>query len=324
MPPSAASPQRVLAPMLATAAASVDALPGDGDRWVYEVKWDGVRVLAHVPPQGGVRLVSRAGNDVSAGYPELGGLADLAGVAPVVLDGEVVVLRDGVPSFAALAERMHLRDAARVRAMAAASPATYFAFDVLVLQGRDVTALPWHERRALLESLAPLARDWQLSPTFDDRDAVVAATLESGLEGVVAKRRTSRYAAGARPGDWVKLAHKRIFTGVIGGWRWETGGRDRLGSVLVGRPDDAGGLPFAGRVGSGLTAASARDLRRVLEAVPRVSSPFTTEVPVEDARQTTWCEPVVRVRVRHLGNRWTSEGGRLRQPVFVSWESPDG
>ncbi len=313
--------------MLTTTADSPAAIPADGTAWAYEVKWDGVRVLADVE-QGRVRLISRAGNEVTAAYPELTGLAEVRPDA--VLDGEIVVLRDGVPSFTALAERMHVRDAARARALAVRAPATYIAFDLLRLDGADVTALPWTQRRALLEQLAVGARDWQTSPVYDDRDSLVAATREQGLEGVVAKRRSSRYIPGARTGDWVKLAHTRVQSCLVGGWRWETGGRDRLGALLVGVPDGAGGLTFAGRVGSGITAATAAELRRLFEAAPSAGSPFTTEVPAVDSQGTIWTTPRVVIDVRHLGR---NDGGRLRQPVLrgirtdlgpddVRWEAP--
>jgi len=311
----------VLRPMLTTAASAVEEVPGDGRTWAYEVKWDGVRVLVHAPSErspGGerfrpraLRLVSRAGNEVTPAYPELTDLADLP--PGTVLDGEVVVLRDGRPSFAALAERMHVRDARRARSLAARAPATYIAFDVLRLAGEDVTGHPWTKRRALLEELAVGARDWQLSPVYDDRDALVDATREQGLEGIVAKRRSSRYHPGLRSSDWVKLAHKRVQSTLVGGWRWETGARDRLGSLLVGVPEAAGGLAFAGRVGSGITGAVAVELRRLLEAAPAVDCPFTTEVPAIDARGTIWTVPRIVVDVRYLGR---GDAGRLRQPVF--------
>ncbi len=307
-----------LRPMLATAAPSADRLPVDGRAWAYEVKWDGVRVLAHIgdrPDGRRLRLVSRAGNEVTAAYPELAAPAALAGIHPdAVLDGEVVALRGGVPSFAALAMRMHVRDPRRAQDLAAASPATYLAFDVLALDGADVTKLAWTDRRALLEALAegtdPVV-GWQVSPVYDDRDALVQATRAQGLEGVVAKRRSSRYHPGQRTGDWVKLAHKRVQSCLVGGWRWETGSRDRLGALLVGVPDGSGGLAFAGRVGSGITAATAAELQRLL--TPSERCPFTTDVPAVDADGTIWTPPRVVVDVRYLSR---GAEGRLRQPVF--------
>ncbi len=292
-------------------------LPTDGAVWAYEVKWDGMRVLADVH-DGTVRLTSRLGNDVTVAWPEL---ATLGEVHPdVLLDGEIVVLRRGVPSFGALAERMHVRDRRRAAALAAASPATFIVFDVLRLYGVDLTRRPWQERRESLERLEPSGRAWQLSPVYDDGALLLEATRDQGLEGVVAKRRASRYAPGARNGDWLKLPHRRVQTCVVGGWRTETDDARRIGALLLGvwdrpRAPDGGGpaLRFVGRVGSGLATAHQDDLVAALAPHARDSSPFGTPLPREDVVGTRWLEPRVVVDVRYLGR---SENGRLRQPVF--------
>jgi len=305
--------------MLATAADRTRGLPADGRIWAYEVKWDGIRVLADLH-DGAVRLVSRRGNEVTAAYPELAALADAHPDA--LLDAEVVVLRGGVPSFEAIAERMHVREHRKAQALATASPATLIVFDVLRLYGVDLTGRPWSERREVLERLSASGRAWQLSPVYDDRDSLLAATLERGLEGVVAKRRTSRYVPGARSPDWVKLAHRRTETCLVGGWRPEVSDDRRIGALLLGLPLTAAGpgpggegLRFAGRVGSGLAAATAQEqLAPLLGARRRAASPFVDPVPREDALGTTWVEPTLRVEVRHLGH---TDGGRLRQPVFL-------
>jgi bifunctional non-homologous end joining protein LigD len=301
--------------MLAVAAETAADLPADGTAWAYEVKWDGVRALAHLR-DGRLRLVSRAGNDITAGYPELTPLGRLHPDA--VLDGEIVVLRAGRPSFAALAERMHVREPRAVRALAAAAPATYLVFDLLRLDGADTTGLPWTRRRALLEQLAegadgPGPTSWRVGPVYDDRDALLAATREQHLEGVVAKRREARYRPGARSADWVKLAHRHHQVALVGGWRCQTGSRDRLGALLLGMPDGAGGLAFIGRVGSGITAEVARRLREQFQAAPAPQCPFTTAVPAADVRGTIWTLPRVVVEVRYLGR---GAADRLRQPVF--------
>lgn len=306
--------------MLATAADPARGLPADGAQWAYEVKWDGIRVLADIH-DGGLHLISRRGNEVTAAYPELAGLASAHPDA--LLDAEVVVLRGGVPSFEAIAERMHVRDRQRASALAAASPASLIVFDVLRLYGVDLTARPWSERREVLERLSASGSAWQLSPVYDDRDALLAATLEQHLEGVVAKRRASRYVPGARSPDWVKLAHRRTQTCMVGGWRPETSDERRIGALLIGVPvqtdADGAGLRFAGRVGSGLAAGAAQEqLMPLLEARHRPDSPFVTPVPREDALGTTWVEPTLLVEVRHLGH---TEGGRLRQPVFLGVRS---
>jgi bifunctional non-homologous end joining protein LigD len=267
-----------------------------------------------------VHLTSRRGNEVTTAYPELTGLG--AAHADVLLDGEVVVLRAGIPSFAALAERMHVRDARRARALASVSPATFIAFDVLRLYGVDLTGRPWQDRREALERLAPSGQAWQLSPVYDDRDALVAATLEQGLEGVVAKRRSSPYRPGSRSGDWVKLAHQRLQACVVGGWRTETTDPSRIGALLLGvwddDPADGRVLRFVGRAGSGLATNDQGDLRALLEPLAVGRSPFGTPVPRVDAVGARWVRPEAVVEVRHLGH---TDGGRLRQPVVRGFRS---
>ena len=311
--------------MLATPADPERGLPADGERWAYEVKWDGMRVLADIA-EGGISLRSRTGRDVLVAFPEFEPLAHAH--PDVLLDGEIVVLSNGVPSFAALADRMHVRESRRATQLAAKAPATYIAFDALRMYGVDLTGRTWQERREALERLGPSGEAWQLSPVYGDRDSLVAATVEQGLEGVVAKRRGSRYHLGVRSPDWVKLAHKHVQTCVVGGWRPEVGAAggasDRIGALLLGVwegtsavPDDEDAEPrlrFAGRVGSGLVAAGPQaDLVRLLRPLRRDGSPFDSPVPREDAATARWVEPQVVVEVRHLGR---TEGGRLRQPVF--------
>jgi len=303
-------------PMLATAADPDLGLPTDGQIWAYEVKWDGMRVLVDIH-DGEVRLCSRTERDITAAFPELARLG--AAHPDALLDGEIVVLADGVPSFAALADRIHISDRRRAEALAAKAPASLIVFDALRLYGVDLTARPWQERREVLERLAPVGGQWQISPVHDDLEALFSATREHGLEGVVAKRRASVYRPGVRNSDWYKLAHRRTQSCVVGGWRPETTSPDRIGALMLG-VWSAGlegrgmQLRFAGRVGSGLVGAGPQaDLFRLLKPLTVDTPPFAGVIPREDKAGTTWVEPKVVIEVRHLGR---TEGGRLRQPVF--------
>ncbi|WP_246117291.1 non-homologous end-joining DNA ligase [Cellulomonas composti] len=306
--------------MLATPAAS--GVPPRGSGWAFEVKWDGVRALADTT-DGRLRLWSRNGRDVAAGYPELAPLADLA---DTILDGEIVALADGVPSFAAIAERMHVRDRQRVAALVRRVPVTYLVFDVLRSEGVDRTADTYDERRGVLAAL-DLPPSVQLSPVYDDGAELWAVTLEHGLEGVVAKRRASAYRSGRRD-DWVKAAHRRTRAALVGGWRSESTGSGRLGALLLGAPDESGALRYLGRAGSGLTTAAAKAIRAELDSDARATSPFDEPVPAADAAGARWCEPRLVVDVRYLTR---SPAGRLRQPVVRGarldvdpddWETP--
>jgi hypothetical protein len=166
--------------MLATPADAQVGLPGDGRTWAYEVKWDGMRVLADVHG-GRLRLTSRTGRDITVAFPELRGLAEAH--PDVLLDGEVIVFAGGTPSFAALADRIHVTDPRRAASLASRAPATLIAFDVLRLYGVDLLDRSWQERREALERLTPSGTAWQLSPVYDDRDAlrVRVAELEATL-----------------------------------------------------------------------------------------------------------------------------------------------
>jgi bifunctional non-homologous end joining protein LigD len=276
-----------------------------------------MRILADVH-DGAVTLTSRSGRDVSVSFPELAGLG--AQFDDMLLDGEVVALEGGRPSFAALAERMHVSSARKAAQLAAVRPVTFMAFDLLRLFGRDLTAQPWSARRELLERLdltGFASSAWQVPPTYDDGPGLLAATADQGLEGIVSKRRSSPYAVGRRSPEWRKSAHRTSLSVVVGGWRPETGTTQRLGAILVGVPDGAGGWAYAGRVGSGLVGAAGKRLSSVLEPLHANASPFSTEVPREDSAGTTWVRPVIVVELKSLGWGGGSEGPRLRQPAYL-------
>jgi bifunctional non-homologous end joining protein LigD len=285
------------------------ATPGglpDGPDWLFEVKWDGMRLLAEVI-DGTLRLTSRTERDVTANFPELQELTRLA--PDVLLDGEVVLLERGVPSFAALADRMHGPVDPRV---ANARPVTLMVFDVLRLYGVPLVDRPLEERRATLERLELAAvPNLSLSPGYTDGKALLEATRQRGMEGVVAKRRDSSYHPGRRSPSWVKTAHQHTQVCLVGGWRPERSSAGRIGSLLLGLPG-GDGLRYVGKVGAGLTGATAQ---RVLHArlVRAEAAPFRERLPRPDGVGARWCEPLTVVEVAHLG--WT-EGGRLRQPVY--------
>ncbi|MEJ5888137.1 non-homologous end-joining DNA ligase [Pseudokineococcus marinus] len=304
--------------MLATPARTPGALPEDGRTWAYEVKWDGMRLLASTAG-GRTRLASRTERDVTGAFPDLAGLA--AAGEDLLLDGEVVALdAAGRPSFGVLAPRLGL-SGARAAAAARSTPVVYVVFDLLRADGRDLLAEPLRARRAVLE---PLAARWEgldvggaalhLSPVFDHGADVLAATRAQGLEGGVAKRWDSPYRPGERSPAWVKAAHRAARTVVVGGWRPQEGTRDRVGALLVGAPDADGRLVYLGRVGSGIGPRAAAHLAPRLGPLARAASPFATDVPAVDARGAVWVEPALLAEVRSLGS---TTGGRLRQPSYV-------
>ncbi|MGY2080317.1 non-homologous end-joining DNA ligase [Modestobacter sp. SYSU DS0657] len=312
--PVAAGVPEDLPPMLA---ALGDLPPASDDRWGYEFKWDGVRVLAHV--RGGVlRLRARSGNDVTATYPELAPLPTALSGHDAVLDGEVVALDPrGRPDFGRLQGRMH-RTGPEVARLAAAAPVSYLVFDLLAWDGESLLDRPWTERRERLDALGLGNDRWVTTPWFrGNGPAVQAASRDNGLEGVVAKRLDSPYRPGGRGPDWRKVKNLRTQAVVVGGWRPGEGRRaGGIGSLLLGVHDDAGRLVFAGHVGTGFTAKALADLAPLL--TPRSTSPFATPpgapaLPREVTRDAHWVEPELVGEVRF--GEWTREG-RLRHP---SW-----
>jgi bifunctional non-homologous end joining protein LigD len=298
-------PERI-APMLAKAGP----LPADDERWVYEIKWDGVRAIAYSEP-GRIRLESRNHNDISAAYPELKAMNRGLSSHRAIIDGEIVSFdADGRPSFGRLQSRMHVRSESQARRLAKETPVVYVAFDLLWLDGHSLMALPYAERRARLRELGLAGSHWQTPDhVAGDGPAVLEASLENGLEGVVAKRLDSPYEPGRRSPCWVKVKNVRREDVVVGGWLPGEGRRsDGIGALLVGVESD-GGLRYAGRVGTGFTDAELDRLRG--ELTERETSPFTQAPKLP--REAVFVEPNRVAEVEFT--EWTGDGV-MRHPSY--------
>ncbi|WIB15830.1 ATP-dependent DNA ligase [Curtobacterium sp. MCPF17_050] len=289
----------------------------DPRQWAFEMKWDGVRALATVR-DGAVRLLSRNGNDLTDQYPELQELGERAGVDGV-FDGEVVALDDhGRPSFQLLQNRMGLTKPREVAAAQASTPVRLFLFDVLEADGHELTRLGYTARREALTTVVEPGGAIEVPPAFDgDLPAAMSASRERGLEGVVAKKRSSRYVEGRRSESWLKLKHHATQEVVVGGWKPGAGRRaGGIGSLLLGIPGDDG-LVYVGKVGTGFRDRDLDEIGALLDGLERDASPFV-DVPRADARDAHWvaAERVAEVEFAE----WTGDG-RLRQPSWRGWRS---
>ncbi|MBO0805692.1 MAG: non-homologous end-joining DNA ligase [Nocardiopsaceae bacterium] len=287
----------------------------DAGNWGVEMKWDGVRALAFCE-DGRTTLRSRAGKDITATYPELAGLARATGHRQALLDGEIVAFGPGgQPDFEALQPRMHVSSAEAAGRLAATAPVTFLAFDVLQLDGRPLLALPYADRREILDPLIPNGSGF-LSPPFfpgPDLEAVLEASVQQGLEGVVAKRLDSRYEPGTRTANWLKVKNTLSQEVVVAGWKPGKGNREGLiGSLLVG-VYDGGDLIYCGHVGTGFTDKTLRMLTARLRPLRRPGNPFDSPVPPQYARPAVWAEPRLVVEVTF--ERWT-RAGRMRAPSY--------
>jgi bifunctional non-homologous end joining protein LigD len=298
-----------IAPMLARSGS----LPDDDGRWAYEIKWDGVRAIAYSQP-GELRLESRNVKDITDTYPELLGIGVALGSHSAVLDGEIVAFDGaGRPNFAALQRRMHTASRAQARRLAKDTPVTYAIFDLLWLDGHSLMDRPYGERRERLAALALRGASWQTPEhVVGQGAALLAASAEQDLEGVLAKRLDSAYLPGARSRDWVKIKTVARQEFVVGGWMPGKGKRrDSIGALLLGVHDRDGALRYVGRVGSGFGDSELERLSGLLAPLARPTPPFTAGA--KPPRGASFCEPqlVVEVEFAH----WT-QGGSLRAPTY--------
>ncbi|HEX6230057.1 MAG TPA: DNA ligase D, partial [Solirubrobacterales bacterium] len=302
--PAEPMPER-LKPMMAR----LSELPADEENWAYEIKWDGVRAIAHSSP-GELRLQSRNLKDITARYPELRQLNRRLGSHSAILDGEIVAFEEGKPSFERLQRRMHLAREAEIRRLAKSEPVSFQIFDLLYLDGRSLLDLPYVERRRLLEELELQGDAWQTPGYHRGEGArLLARTAELGLEGIVAKRLDSRYRPGARSRDWLKVKNTLRQEFVIGGWLPQEGRRTELGALLVGH-HKGGELRFAGKVGTGFNRVEARDLVDRLTPLAREDSPFSGRQP---KRGANFVEPSLVAEVDFAA---LTRDGMLRHPSY--------
>lgn len=239
-----------------------------GDGWIYEPKWDGYRVRL-IFSRHGVELESRRSTNLTHLFPEITRSATAQLPAGTMLDGELVAFVDNRLSFDALQQRM-AAGGRRASDLARVQPASLIAFDVLRTDGKDTTHQSWRERRDVLESFAQQWRPpLQLTPFTADRDEALEwmqALAPMGIEGVVAKRTTSRYQRGA---EWLKVRFRETLVGVIGA---VVGPITAPEALIVGQVDDAGSLAVLGRT-SGLSPAEAAMIARHLR-VPDGDHPW--------------------------------------------------
>jgi DNA ligase D-like protein (predicted ligase) len=300
------SPTGFVEPM---AALPVDRLP-EGQEWLYEAKFDGYRALA-LKDGFRVRLLSRKGNDLTRSYPGIETAVKALRADSALLDGEIVAFDEqGRPSFQQLHHRVAKGTAIR-----------YFAFDLLHLDGKDLTIVPLHDRRAQLAALiqgSAVEFSGQLPGTADE---VVQAVTQVGLEGVIAKHRDSRYEPGRRSGKWQKFKIKNRQEFVIGGYKPEN---QNFQSIVVGYYEQTK-LRFAGRVRAGFSPAQRAAVFELLRPLQVARCAFVDlptartghwgeGVTEEDMKVLRWVRP--RLVAEIAFTEWTREG-HLRHSTFV-------
>jgi bifunctional non-homologous end joining protein LigD len=299
----AAMPAKI-APELPTL---VEKLP-EGPNWLHELKLDGYRMIGFVR-DGNASLYTRRGHDWTHRFPTIAGALEELADGDLVCDGEIVVLgKDGTSDFQALQNVMR---------NGADHLIVYFVFDLLFYRGRDLRQVALIERKQLLSRLLELRRHTQTIRFSDhiagDGNQVFSMACREGLEGIVAKRNDSHYTE-RRTTDWVKVKCKKRQEFVVGGWTEPGGGRESLGALLVGYHRSPTELVYCGRVGTGFTEQSLRDLRQLLEPLEQQRSPFHEPPAGVAARGLIhWVKPKRVVEVAFAA--WTADG-LLRHASF--------
>jgi bifunctional non-homologous end joining protein LigD len=281
--------------------------PPSGPAWIHELKYDGYRIGCRIE-NGGVRLLSRNDLDWTARFPAVAAAARQLRARRAFLDGEVAVVvgEGGRTSFQAL---QNAGSGART-----SGRLVYFVFDLLHLDGEEVSRQPLEERKDRLARLVGRRQSgvFRFSDGIDgDGGTLLASACRHGFEGIVSKRRDLPYQPG-RGRSWLKTKCSLRQEFVIGGFTDPQGARSGIGALIVG-VRERGGLRFAGKVGTGFTQASAEELRRRLTALRRRDSPFAERVPTSLARTAHWVAPELVAEVRF--GEWT-EDGKIRHASF--------
>jgi bifunctional non-homologous end joining protein LigD len=300
-----------LAPMLAETG---DA-PFNRADWLWEPKLDGYRVLAFIGERG-VKLRSRRGLELSVKFPGLAAELGRQDARGMILDGELVAFDANIkPSFAALQDRAQLKTEREIAAADEHVPVVFFCFDLLHFAGIDLRQSAYRDRRRYLaQCLLPTPRV-QLVHASEDGMALQTAALANGFEGVIGKRKESRYESGRRSTSWLKVKPKLSADFVVGGYTRGKGSRAPLGALLVGYWDSGklrGKLRYASHVGSGFDERTLGQVKARLDPLQRKSCPFVEEPELNGP--TTWVEPETVAEVSFQS--WT-EDGALRAPVFL-------
>jgi bifunctional non-homologous end joining protein LigD len=308
-----ASMPRAVTPMLATL---VDE-PFDDKDWLFEVKFDGYRALAYLR-NGHVQYFSRNQNEMTDDFPELGSLPKQVSAAEAVLDGEICAIdENGRPSFSLMQQRTGFEPGrVKKRSRNPGIAIVYYIFDVLYADGYSLLRVDLEQRKEVLRQLLAANATFRYSEAFPEQGRqLFEAAREQGLEGIVAKRRTSCYVA-KRSRDWLKIKTTMRQECVIGGYTDPRGSREHFGSLVLGLYDDQGKLVPVGQAGSGFTHKTHAEMWNRLRKLETDSSPFARKP--EASRGVHYVRPELVAEIKFV--EWTHEGQKgglkMRAPVF--------
>ncbi len=298
-------------PMLAT---SVEE-PFDDSEWLFEIKWDGYRAVSFLQ-DGKVRLVSRNQNELTGEFPELRELSKLIKAKNAILDGEVVALDEqGRASFSLMQQRTGIRKGGRRVGARRELQIVYYLFDLLYLDGYDLRQVALEQRKQALAQIIAPSDLVRYSDHFPQGLALFEVAKKKGLEGILAKKRQSRYEE-RRSREWLKIKVTQTIDCVVGGYTDPEGSRQYFGSIVLGLYDKKGRLIHVGQAGTGFNHAMLKEIWQVLKELETNRNPFYGDV---DAAHVHWVKPERVAEIKFT--EWTHEtvegGMKLRAPVFL-------
>lgn len=297
--------RRTYKPMLARVADK----PFSDKNWIFEIKWDGFRAISYIDETLSIR--SRNDNELKHNFPELEELKILA--KNVVVDGEIVIMKEGKPDFQTLQERGQVLSAAEILRQVERAQATYIVFDILEKDGKALTAFPLMERKKILKSSLVEGKNVLVSDFIEEKgEAYYKLAIGKGLEGVVAKQKDSRYEEGLRTGSWLKIKHVKTCDCVIFGYRRGENAREKtFGSLVLGLYDENAKPVYVGNVGTGFTDDM---LGLFMEKFDKLKTRANAAFKVEFEERVTWLEPKL---VCEVGYQVVTREARLRMPRFL-------
>jgi bifunctional non-homologous end joining protein LigD len=291
------APPAFVEPCLATSRSDVPA----GDKWVHEIKWDGYRLQVRI--EGGqVTILTRRGHDWTDRFPSIRDIAKKLPVRSALIDGEAVVEVDGIPSFSAMQAALGAREGPGHKA---AHEAVLYAFDLLHLNGVDLQPAPLLKRKtALAELIGGLCGAMRYSEHMNENgEALFRQSCLMGLEGIISKRSDSPYRSG-RGDDWIKVKCTKGQDFVVAGYLNRSDSTRSVGALVLGYYE-SGSLTYAGRVGTGFTAETARSLWIRLQQLKTAESAFAERLPSLARKGVVWVRPELVAQVQYRG--WTSD-----------------
>lgn len=282
-----------------------------GEDWIAQVKWDGVRVLTYYDGSR-VQLFNRQLNERTGQYPELTPIENYCSANSVILDGEVIALEKGKPSFHQVMKRDGIRRLEKVDRVKQQIEISYMVFDLLFYNGDWVNTLPLKERQKILHEILRPQERVQVVDNFPDAPSLFEAIKGQDLEGIVCKKLSSTYAIGGKDNRWQKVKNYRDIIAAVGGVTLRDG---IVNALLLGAYDSEGQFWYIGHAGTGkLTQSDWQELTHRIQPLRRKDSPFVNR-PAR-MKEAIWLEPEYTVKVRFM--EWTG-GGTLRQPSIQAF-----